>query len=773
MVTKIGDRVRFSSRVRVDQRLRAGLLGIASVGATLFMTQLILPGTRGGGTPVAILFQGLVLGLLNALTAVGIVLIYRSHRIINFAQAGLGVADGVFTANLIVLLGWNYFVAFAAGVLVAAGIGLIFQLAFVIRFYRAPRLSLTILTIAAVPAIQQATNYINALPIFPRLEDRTREQFQGQVTALPFDDFDFTLGSFGLKFGFSHLFAIGITVLALAGFYAFFRFSRIGVAIRAAAENNERARVLGISVIALSMVAWTMSGALSGLGVILQGTIQRQFTPGIIPPQLLVIPLAAAAITRFERYPMAVLGAVAITVLREAIRFSYEQHVALVDVGLLVLILAIFLFTRRQSARSEESEASSFESANEQRPVPRELRELPSITLTMRALALIGAVALIVFPLAATPGQTNQAAYLILVTISFLSLVVVTGWAGQASLGQFAFVAIAAVVGGALTARVGISFWFVLVLVPFFTAAVSTLMGFPALRIRGLFLAVATFALAIAVQSALFEERYFDWLLPGAVERPRLLFLDLEDTRSMYYFNLAWLAIAVFFVVVLRRSRMGRTLIALRENENNLRSFGVNPTRMRLAAFGISGFLCGLAGVLLVHQQRAATAADFPSTLSLNIFLYAVVGGVGSVLGALLGALYFSLQQLITNEFWSLLVGPVGVLALLYIAPGGLASLLIGLRDGILKIVAQRRQIVVPSLFADVDPAVLERRLIPLAESIPDAGLDILPAETRYTAGSDLYGERGRAPADAAVSRGHEAAVLGAAAKALADEETP
>jgi branched-chain amino acid transport system permease protein len=397
--------------------------------------------------------------------------------------------------------------------------------------------------------------------------------------------------------------------------------------------------------------------------------------------------------------------------------------------------------------------------------------QIPSVTFTRRAIVAVIAISLIVFPLAANAGQTNEAGFLILVTIVILSLVVLTGWAGQASLGQFGFAAVAAVVGGALTTRTGIPFWVALVLVPFFTAALSSLMGFPALRIRGLFLAVATFGFAIAVESALFQEQYFSWLLPGDIERPKLFFIDLEDTRSMYYFNLVALAFAIFIIVVLRRSRTGRVLIALRENENNLRSFGVNPMRMRLLAFAISGFLCGLAGFLLAHHQRAATAPDFPAFLSLQVFLFAVVGGVGSVTGALLGALYFSLQRLISNEFWAIVVGPFGVLIVLYVAPGGLASVVTSLRDGVLKIVAQRRQMVVPSLFADIDPAVVEGQLIPLSEPLPEEGLGALPQGRAYRSGSDLYGERGRPSADGERMKGEEAAALGAAVEALGGED--
>ena len=231
-------------------------------------------------------------------------------------------------------------------------------------------------------------------------------------------------------------------------------------------------------------------------------------------------------------------------------------------------------------------------------------------------------IALIVFPLAATPRQINQAGYLILVTVAFLSLVVADRLGRAGSLGQFAFVAVAAVVGGALTARVGISFWFVLVIVPFFTAAFDALWGSRPCASAGCSSPWRPSRSPSPSKSALFEERYFDWLLAGAVERPTLFFLDFEDSRSMYYFNLLVLAFAVFVVVVLRRSRPGRVLIALRENENNLRSFGINPTRMRLAAFAISGFLCGLAGVMLAHHNRAVTAADFPAQQSLDMFLY-------------------------------------------------------------------------------------------------------------------------------------------------------
>ncbi len=760
----------------LDQRTRDLALAAAATAAVLLVTQFVVR----DGTPVAILLQGLTFGLTNALIAVGLVLIYRSHRVINFAQAAMGVFGGVFTFDLATLSGWPFLLAFAAGVLVAGGVGLAFQLAFVLRFFNAPRLILTVLTIVLIQGLQQVVPQIRNLPIFPDEADRTEEALLGRGITLPFEDFDFRVGGLPTPFGFGHLFALGMATLALIGLFAFFRYTRMGVAVRAAAENAERASLLGISVAKLSMVVWTIAGLLAGLGVILNGAVTEVFSPGVVPPELIIIPLAAAVLARFDSFPLATLAAVLLTVLRQSIGFGYEGQLPLTDALLLGVVLAGLLLHRRRAGRSEEQEATAFESAQEQRPIPRELLAVPSIGLTRRVLIGVVVGGLLLFPLVGTPGQINQTGFLLLVSISIVSLVVLTGWAGQVSLGQFAFVAIGAVVGGALTARLGISFWIAIFLVPFITAGLTLVMGVPALRIKGLFLGVVTFAFAIAVESVLFQEQYFGWLLPGAVERPALFFLDFEDNRSMYYLNLVALSLSVLLVYALRRSRPGRILIGLRENENNLRSFGVNPVRMRLTAFAISGFLCGIAGVFLAHHQRAVASADFMAATSLNVFVFAVVGGVGSIGGALLGAAYFSATFLIFqsslggNQLLVLVIGPLGILIVLYVAPGGLASLLARLRDGVLKIVAQRRQMVVPALYQDVDPEALRRRLIPLASPIPNAGLDALPYELRYAAESELYGGRGRVTtAEDGPDREDEAAAFSAAAdRAEEDEES-
>lgn len=753
---------------KLDPRLKSALLGGGFGIATIVFTQLILPGSEGKGTPGAILFSGLIAGMLNGLLAIGIVLIYRSSRIINFAQGALGGAGGVFTYNLATILKWPFLLAFTAGVLMAALIGLVVELGLIRRFANAPRLVLTVFTIALLAFLEPASRFITALPMF-RLADQSLEQLRGQVQVkFPFDDWSFQIGSLPLEFGFQHVFAIVISILAIVGLTAFLRYTKFGSAIRAASENSDRARLLGINVGTLSMTVWTIAGTLSGLAVILTGSVSAAFTAGFAPPAVLLTALAAAVVAKMRSIPIALGTAIAFSIIRESVKWSFEKQLPLIDLGTFVAILVALMVQRERLQRSEASEVSSWKATEEHRSIPKEMMQVGGVRAMRYVAIALGLAFMLGFPWIFSPRQVNLGGYVIIVGIVCLSLVVLTGWAGQVSLGQFSFVAVGAILGGAISAKY--SFWVALPIVPVLTAGFAILIGLPALRIKGLFLGITTFALAFAVQSVLFKQEYFGWLLPDRVDRPSLLLLDFEDERSMYYLVLLSAVLVVVLLTILRRSRPGRVLIAIRENESNIQSFGVNLIRTRLGAFALSGFICGFAGVLLAHHQRAVQSSSFEPALSLDVFLYTVVGGVGSISGALLGASYFALNQFIPEQSnLGFFVGRVGILLLLYVAPGGLASLAFGLRDGILRIVAQRRQMIVPSLFSDFDPLALARRLIPLAEAMPSAGLATLPHHQRYKTKSELYGMRGRL-IGVAKRNTSEGKALGGAAKSMEAE---
>jgi ABC-type branched-subunit amino acid transport system permease subunit len=750
------------------RRIRMLAVPAGAVVAIIVLTRLL-------STPGAILFQGIIFGLLNGLVAAGLVLVYRSSRIINFSQAAMGALGATFTFNFVRVSGWPYLVAFAAGIIVSVLVGLAVELLIIRRFFAAPRLAVTVLTIALAGLLAELGGVVLSLPIFP---EEAASATQVELTAalkLPFRHFEFHIGNppLAIDFGFAHIFAIVVTIGALVGLGAFFRYSRAGVAVRASAENAERAELLGISVKALSTLVWGIAGFLSGLGVILTGTVSRGADVGGVAPITLVPALAAAVLGMMRSVPLAVFAAVAISVVRESFGWSFQGQGALIDVGLFVLVLASLLIQRKRLQRSEVADTSSWTATEEIRPTPKELSGVGGIRAWRSIFIGVGSALVLLYPWLTPTGATNFGGFIAIVGIVIASLVVLTGWAGQVSLGQFAFVAVGAVTGGAMTAQWHIPFLLAVLLASIITAFVAVLVGIPALRIRGLFLAVATFSLAFAVEAALFKKEYFGWLLPDRVQRPTFLFLDFEDERSMYYLCVGAFALSLLLVSTLRRYRTGRALIGVRDNETNMQSFAIKVVRTRLGAFALSGFLCGFAGALLAHHQRAVTVASFGAERSLTIFLIAVVGGITSVTGAILGTAYFALRDSLSGEL-KFLAGAAGTVFILYVYPTGLGGMVYAFRDAIFRIVAQRRQIVVPSLMADYDPAALEKRLIPITTPQDGSRLAQLLTLKKYAPVSDLYRNRGRLLAAALgpkTTRSEEASALGAASEALGVEE--
>ena len=169
----------------------------------------------------------------------------------------------------------------------------------------------------------------------------------------------------------------------------------------------------------------------------------------------------------------------------------------------------------------------------------------------------------------------------------------------------------------------------------------------------------------------------------------------------MYEVCLVVVVLAFLAVAGLRRSRTGRVLVAVRDNERAAAAYAIGVVRAKLVGFALSGFLAAVAGCLLVHINQGYSEAPFTATESLGVFTAAVVGGLGSLLGALLGALYLNGGTWFLPDRWRLLPSAVGVLAVLIAFPGGLGNLVVRLRDAWLRRLARRRGITVSSLDAD------------------------------------------------------------------------
>jgi len=646
--------------------------------------------------PLSVLFVALISACTTALTAIGLVLVYRATRIINFAQAGFGGVASVLFFELQSYLHVSYWLALPTALAAGVITGVVVEVLLIRRFNKAPRLVLTVVTLGAGQGLAALATALPALMRDPK----------PSAVAPPSPLSHFKWHLFPVLVTGDQLLLLGLTLVLMGGLAVFLKSSSVGIAIRGAAENDDRASTLGIKTAHLSMIVWGLAGGLSAVAAVLLVSIDGiaglgggGAAIGSIGSGTLLLALAAAVIGGMEDLPVTVAAAFALVVLSQSIYFTFAQT-GIVDAGLLGVIVLVLLVRRKRLARQEDSGSGSWTATEEVRPVPKELASLPSVRTGLRRVIGAGAVVLLAYPWIMSPPQTNTASLFAIYGIVVVSLVVLTGWGGQISLGQFAIVGVGAMAGGYL---IGIQDWPFLAALPVASLlgmASAVVVGLPALRIRGLYLAVTTLAFAITVDSVLLNPRYTGSLLAATINRPKFLWVNMSDERAFYYFCLVCLGFAVFVALGIRRSRAGRVLIAMRDNERGAQAFGVNLLRTRLATFAISGFLAAFAGVLFAVQEHTVTQAQFIPDNSVQIFLMAIIGGLGSVPGALTGAVYLGLiDVLFKNSLWGQLAASAGgVLLILMFFPGGLGSIIFKARDAVLRRVAIRRHIYVPSL---------------------------------------------------------------------------
>jgi ABC-type branched-subunit amino acid transport system ATPase component/branched-subunit amino acid ABC-type transport system permease component len=633
------------------------------------------------GVPVVAVIPGLILGSLSALTAMGLVLIYRSTRIINFAQANIGGIVATLVVLLVEVAHWNYWLAAATGLVGALLLGAQIERAFIRRFATAPRLILTVVTIGIAQLIAAMTLLLQAAF---NASDRIGSVIPFQV---PLGG-QVHVGSLALN-GADFL-ALGAVPLVLGGLVLFLSRTDAGIGARATADSTERAQLLGIPVQRLSMLTWVIASVMSALGAILTAGVQG-FQSTLLPgPQTLVVPLAAAVVARFESLPVAFGASVAIGVLRETIFWSFPQS-SVVDLVMFAIILGALLLRRRAATRVGGEDLGGFVALSEPRPLAAEVLKVPGVrNARIGGLAAAMFVAVVV-PLWLDGSQLTFLTFVSIFVILAASLVVLTGWGGQVSLGQFAFAGLGAGTTGWLLTSVHASLLLCLAASTLVGVAAALLIGLPALRIRGLYLAAVTLAFAVPASSFFLSSLHFPSFTPDLVTPPVLFGrFDLSDPLPFYYFCLIVALIALGLARNFRRSRIGRAAVGARDNERMVEALAISVTRIRLITFGVSGALAGLAGGLYVLAFRGVPFGGFAPVLGLEAFAMVVVGGMGSLWGAVLGALYVYLSQYFLGAAAQLLLTGGGIIMVLQFAPGGLADLTYRLRDFVLARVLRR-----------------------------------------------------------------------------------
>lgn len=687
----------------------SGLLGFGGAFVVVVLGGKVLFPTLASttGVPNGKYLEWAIVGGLISLLAIGLVLIYRANRIINFAQGTLGAVAATLAAQLFQVYQVPFIFSVIAGLGSALLLSLLTEFFVIRRFSEAPRLILTVATIG----VAQILGIIELLPNTLN-EDADRATFRAFKS--PLSNLDFTFGN--VRFTGDHMLALVAVPAILVGLALFFRFTRYGIAARAMAENADRARLLGCRIKRVSLVVWGLAGLLSGLAAILRAPILGFQLGAISGPSLLLAALAAAVIGRMQSLPVTVGAAMLLTMGQQTIFFAFGRTGP--ATGFLLGVIVLTLIVQRKRLGRVDPGTSSWQAVEEVRPIPRELRGLPEVRGLQYGVFAVLAVLFGVFYFVFSPSVLNLISVIFVYAMVGVSLVMLTGWSGHLSLGQWAIVGVGALVAGKLaTQDTPMDFFLILLIAGVIGAAVSLVIGLPALRIRGLFLGVTTLAFALAG-----FDWFFQWeilTLDGAVRRPVIFGLwDSTAERNFYLITLIGLAFAMWMAKNVRRSRLGRNLIGIRDNEAHAQAFGVRVTANKLTVFAISGFIAAFAGGLYTYTQQALGHQFFPAQTSLVMFSMVVIGGMGSLTGALLGATYVRGVQFFLPAEFQLLATGFGLLILLMIFPGGLGQIFYAGRDRFLRRVADRRGIVVPSLVADVRR---EEAVVPTGPGAPSA----------------------------------------------------
>lgn len=623
------------------------------------------------------LVSGLILGGLGALLALGVALIYRANQVVSFAQADLGALPATAAIVVMEVWGFTYWMSLAAGLVAAALVGAVVELAFIRRFFSAPRLVVTIATIG----ISQLLAFGSLS--FPRIWGLT-------PTIRTYDPpfgFRATIGA--VVFDANDLMAAVVAPVVLVAITVALRATDTGVAIRAAAASPDRASMLGIPVKRLQTQVWVVAAVMAFLSVFLQAGVTGLPPGGLFTWSVLLRTLAALVMGRMSNLGAIAASAVALGVLQSAMERANDG--ALVAPVLLGVILVSLLWQRRGGTRLAAHETGTWALASEFHALDPEVAALPRVRAFRAAVAVTVAVVAVGAPTVMGTAGTLKAAAMLIFAVIGVSLVVLSGWAGQVSLGQVAFVG----VGGAVATWVIVEHrqdpLVAMALAALAGAVVAVVVGLPALRLRGLHLAVVTLGMAVAASSALFSGPGARWIPRGTFERPLLLGrIDVGSPLRRYYLALVVLCVALVLVRGVRRSRFGRILVAQRDNEPAVAAFGAGVVAAKLAAFALSGALAATAGALFVFHEAAFRDENYEVGVSIGLLVAAVVGGLGSPLGGVLAAVFLRGSAWLLPGYWQLLASGAGVLMVLLAMPQGLGGAWSLTRDRVARALAGR-----------------------------------------------------------------------------------
>jgi branched-chain amino acid transport system permease protein len=454
---------------------------------------------------------------------------------------------------------------------------------------------------------------------------------------------------------------VGTTVLGLV-----LRMTPLGTQIRAVVDRRDLAELSGVDADRVSAIGWAIGCVFAALtGILLAAQLSLDpFGLTLVVLETFAMPVIAG----LTSIPIAIAAGIALGIGQSEMNLWSPGNTSALSVWnalhanlpVVMLLVALLVRSRLAEAGGDAGSATTFARRRAAEPSARRM----AVQYTVAAIGMF-------LPLTFGDVALRQAQEIPALAIIFVSIVSVTGYSGQISLGQAGYAGL----GALFFAKVSTSTPQLVALLVAAIAAgiVGFLTGYPAIRRRGLFLALTTFAVGAFVSRFVFAQPYFTTNVD--VRRPSVFGVSLEGDHAFYLFELTMLAVAFLVMYNLRNGALGRSLVAIRDSEEGARSVGVDVRVLKILIFTVSAMLAGLGGALLAQQAQAFNPTAFdPLAASLPWFAVVVVFGADSAAAAVIGAAFLVLVNGLTGQDNAYLI-PVGLLAaFLGRLPGGAAE---------------------------------------------------------------------------------------------------
>ncbi|HWP50018.1 MAG TPA: ABC transporter permease [Candidatus Limnocylindrales bacterium] len=607
--------------------------------------------------------SGLATGGIYASLALALVMIYQATDVVNFAQGEMAMFS-TYLAWSLLNAGVPYWIAFFSTLAIAFIGGLLIERTIIRPMENAPVLSIVIVCIGLLVIFNSLAGWIYSYVI--------------QSFPSPFPRKPLKIGN--IVFGLHDLGIIGITLILLIFLYLFFKYTSLGLAMRAAAQNPVSSRLVGIRVSWMLALGWglaAMIGAVAGMMIAPIVFLEPNMMGGIM-----IYAFAAATLGGFNSPLGAVIGGILVGITENLagtyipfIGTDLKLTVALMVILMVLLVKPTGLFGKARIGKIWEMKRTT--------QIPEFAGVgAPSIPSYWKMIGLLGVLTVaVLLPFVVSSYRLFQFTMAYVYAIALLGLNMLTGYNGQISLGHGAFYALGAYTTAILIERGEMAYGWTIPIASFICLITGFLFGIPALRLEGLYLSLATFALALSIPQIL---KYFESWTGGVqgiiLSKPEVPFgLSLNPDQWLYFLVLGILVISFGIGWNLLRGRVGRAIIAIRDHPIAAETLGIPNALYKSLTFGVSAMYTGTAGALGALVVQFVAPDSFNEFLSISFLVGIVIGGLSSISGALFGAFFIQFvptyaQNISKAAPWA--IYGIFLIVFMYVMPTGIAGFL-------------------------------------------------------------------------------------------------